>query len=392
MKICVISPGVVHATPRTVAFSQNLDDVHFIDMAGVADQGKLESEGIKYYRLDQQDFSRIPFLNLKELLQTIGPDLIVCHFCSGPHFFGAISYNRCPVAVIAMGQDVLYDSGDTYVPLLRRMLIRMSLRRATYISAKSKFLIERIRSYGATCPIDLNYWGADLNHFKPGDRGSTRLRLGLPEKGHVVLSPRAIEPRLNIHLIVEALAEIRATYPNILLVVIGRSNPAYLAKVKNIISENVLTSNVLIVGEIDQDNLPDYYAAADLVISMGRSEGFPNTVLEVMCCRRPIIVGRIPQIEEVLQNDVDCRMVDINSGDIAAGTVELIRDPDQAAKFAEEGYRKALEVADIARNGKNFALALEQYLPGHQPMSLISLITYRFVFLLFMLKRKIFRE
>jgi glycosyltransferase involved in cell wall biosynthesis len=390
MKVCVISLGVVHATPRTIAFGRHFDDVHFIDMVGVADQGKLESEGIKYYRLDQQKHSRIPFLNLQKLLQTIGPDMIVCHFCSGPHFFGAISYNRCPVAVIAMGQDVLYDRGDTHVGLLRRLLVRMSLRRTTYISAKSKFLIERIRSYGATCPTDLNYWGADLNHFKPGDREAARAQLGFPEKGYVLLSPRAIEPRLNIHLIVEALAKIRVTYPDILLVVIGRSNPAYLAKVKDIISKHELTSNILIGGDIDQDDLPHYYAAADLVISMGRSEGFPNTVLEVMCCRRPIVVGRIPQIEEILRDDRDCRMVDINSGDIASGILDLIQQPTQAAKFADEGYRKALEVADIARNGENFALALEQHLPGYRPLSLFSLITYRFVFLLYMLQRRIF--
>ena len=42
MKVCIVSPGVVHATPRTVALSDQFDDIYFIDITGKADRLLLE--------------------------------------------------------------------------------------------------------------------------------------------------------------------------------------------------------------------------------------------------------------------------------------------------------------------------------------------------------------
>ena len=50
---------------------------------------------------------------------------------------------------------------------------------------------------------------------------------------------------------------------------------------------------LVLLGEVGLAEVPHYYNAADVVVSMARTEGFPNTVLEVMCCRRPLVVGRI---------------------------------------------------------------------------------------------------
>ena len=101
----------------------------------------------------------------------------------------------------------------------------MSLRRATYIAAKSEKLIDRIRSYGAKCPVQLNYWGSDLELFSPGDKAAARTELNLPPDRPIILSARAIEPRLNIDLIIDAISMVSKKIPDSMLVMIGRSGP-----------------------------------------------------------------------------------------------------------------------------------------------------------------------
>ena len=254
MRVCVIAPGVVHATPRTLAFCGNLDDVHFIDMAGVADQGKLESAGIKYYCLDQQKYSRIRFLNLQKLLRAIGPDVIVCHFCSGMHFFNAIAYGRTPVAGIAMGSDILYARGDKKIPKLRQLLIRMGLRRTMYISAKSEYLLRKIRQLGARCPIAVNYWGADIRRFTPTDQMKARRKMGLPGNVPIIISPRTLSPLYSIDVVIDAMPEVIRQEPGALLLILGRAVPEYKNDLEKQIISLGLRNNVRIIGNIGFDH------------------------------------------------------------------------------------------------------------------------------------------
>ncbi|MBU0626541.1 hypothetical protein KKH82_03825, partial [Patescibacteria group bacterium] len=170
------------------------------------DKNKLEKNKIIYY--DAKKILRKKSSWLHKLIRSINPDAIVCHFSSGSHFFVSILYHKCPVAAIAMGHDVLYDFGDSHIDLSKRLLIRMALRRSAYISAKSKFLEERIRRYGVKSKIRVNYWGSNLTSLKPKNKTESREKLGLPIKGPIILSPRAVEPRLNIHLIIEAMSRI----------------------------------------------------------------------------------------------------------------------------------------------------------------------------------------
>src|SRR5262245_3903796 len=127
MKVCVLSPGVIHAVPRTLAMAHSLTDVHFVDGPGTADRARLEAAGIHYHR-PREGGGRIASLALQRLLRRLAPDAIVCHYGSGAHFFGAVAYGRCPVAVIAMGNDLLYDDGDTRIPALAKLLVRLGLR------------------------------------------------------------------------------------------------------------------------------------------------------------------------------------------------------------------------------------------------------------------------
>jgi glycosyltransferase involved in cell wall biosynthesis len=381
MKICVITPGVAHAVPRTLSFARYFSEIHYVDMKGADDRELLSRHGVIYHAAcstEQMQFGR---RELRRLLRSINPDGIVCHFASGSHFFHSILYNRCPVAVIAMGQDVFYDGGDAVVSPLQRLLIRMALRRCDYVSAKSVALAERVRSYGCQSPIEVNYWGASLRDFSPGDRRENRAKLGLPLNAPVILSPRAVEPRLNIHLIVEAFAAIRRDHPDALLVVLGRTNAGYRNIVESAIVERGLSENVRLAYEVNQDRLVEYYRASDIVVSMARSEGFPNSVLEVMACERPVLVGLIPQVKELLVDGVNASLCPIEPEAIASALKDMLDRPDYCQQLVREARKTVEQFADIEANGARFAKAFRAIVEQHRNSSGRSLASVLPMFL-----------
>jgi glycosyltransferase involved in cell wall biosynthesis len=381
MRVCVISPGVVHAVPRTVAIAPFFEDIRFLDVTGKADRESLAAAGIAYYGPEDAPSGRFSYRSTHSLLHKIRPDIIVCHFASGSHFFNAIAYGKYPVAVIAMGQDVLYDKGDAGISMLRRLLVRMGLRRAFYVAAKSTTLIDRINCYGAKAPVSLNYWGCDPGIFYPRDKKTAREALGLPADGKIILSPRAVEPRLNIHLIVEAVANVSSRHKDIMLVIIGRSNPDYKVKVGNLIAKRGLAQNTRILGEIPQHELPEYYAAADLVVSMAHSEGFPNTVLEVMHCMSPLVIGDLPQIHELLEDGVHCRICQISESAITDNIGKMLDAPHLGEEMSRHAKELANSTADISKNGTQFAKDLLQQVSARSNPHWMSRALFRAVYL-----------
>ncbi len=180
-----------------------------------------------------------------------------------------------------------------------------------------------------------------------------------------------------------------AKHKNSLLIILGRSSPDYKKQIEKTIENLNLVDKVCVLSEVSQDVLSQYYQASDVVVSMAHSEGFPNSVLEVMACKVPIVVGRIVQIEELLEHDKNAWICEKEPQAIAAAILDVLDNQDRRLRISNAAYITAREHADIKRNGIKFSNDIKRYCAASKQKLWVELILFRVLYVVYRIQRKI---
>jgi D-inositol-3-phosphate glycosyltransferase len=146
--------------------------------------------------------------------------------------------------------------------------------------------------------------GVDTDHFYPIPADEAREAIGLPAHEHMLLFVGRIEPLKGLDTLIRAIARMRAAgvqcqAPHYLAVVGGDPNATgenlstEMARLKGLCSELGLKDLVLFLGKRDQDSLPYYYSAADVLIMPSHYESFGMVALEGMACGTPVVASRV---------------------------------------------------------------------------------------------------
>lgn len=88
------------------------------------------------------------------------------------------------------------------------------------------------------------------------------------------------------------------------LILIGPASVKYFDKVKKLIRKYRLIEDVMCLGSIDYENLPDYYHGAKLNIFASTCENCPNILLEAMASGRPVFCSNHMPMPEFGNNAV----------------------------------------------------------------------------------------
>ncbi len=179
---------------------------------------------------------------------------------------------------------------------------------------------------------NFTYW-IDLEKFKKV--GNAKQSLGWKDKFTVLFVGRLVEEKGIIELI-----ESVKTWKNINLKIIG-SGPLETAVKKTVAKYN----NVEFFGIIDQDKLPIYYSASDILIVPSVSEeGFGRVILESFSCGTPVIGANRGAIPEAMDGSVG-KLIDVSINNIRDAVLYFYRNRDKlkqlsnnCRKFAERRY------------------------------------------------------
>ena len=195
-----------------------------------------------------------------------------------------------------------------------------------------------MRYVSATFPGDYEIIpnGIDVDHF-------SQLAAPWPQyqdgKTNLIFVGR-LEKRKGLRYLLEAYGRLKWDMPDLRLVVVGPGNPD-----KD--SYHVLSSqnlqDVEFVGRVPYQDLPRYYASADIFCSPATGgESFGIVLLEAMAAGKPVVASDIEGYRGVMQHGRQGLLFqNKNVESLAAQLETLISDPEQRRSMGEHGRNTA---------------------------------------------------
>lgn len=172
--------------------------------------------------------------------------------------------------------------------------------------------------------------GIDATRFlvPAGTREAVRRRLGL--EGVVIAYIGRVEPHKNVGEL--AKAAVRMHDKAVSLLVVGDGDDLW--KVRNLAAP--LKKKARFTGFVPYDEVPGYFAAADIVVYPSLYEPLGNVVLEAMAAGRPIVASRVDGIPEVFVNGAGF-MTEPTADALEERLHELVDDPFLRRSMGEKG-------------------------------------------------------
>ena len=141
--------------------------------------------------------------------------------------------------------------------------------------------------------------GTDIQKFGSVSRSEARLRLGIPKSSLVVLYVGRFDRRKGIETLVRGVS--RSIFPglaDIRLIIAGGSRPGQSdgierERIEKIVDEVGLREYTTFPGQLDRDELPYYYGAANVCVVPSHYEPFGLVAIEAMASKIPVIASDV---------------------------------------------------------------------------------------------------
>ena len=125
--------------------------------------------------------------------------------------------------------------------------------------------------------------------------------VGLKPEDRMVLFVGRIEPLKGVDTLIEAMSCVQTKEPKPVHLAIIGGDPAAspqemsseMARLQKLCDDLSVGQTVVFLGKRDQDRLPYYYSAAELLVMPSHYESFGMVALEAMACGTPVIASEV---------------------------------------------------------------------------------------------------
>jgi glycosyltransferase involved in cell wall biosynthesis len=263
---------------------------------------------------------------LRRLVRSTKADLVFAQY-------GTVTALIAVLASLPARRPVIYFRGSDLNPwrgegvvraLVASLLSQVSACFALQIVCVSEGLRSKLwfgRSAAAVIPS-----GVDFNTFLPGDQRVARARLGWTDGAPVVLfngGEAESRPLKRLDLARRVVWSVRNDFPDIRLEV---------------------------VGDVEPDLMPLYYAASDCLLLTSVREGSPNVVKEAAACGLPVVTVNVGDVETSLTGVSPSWIVEANELEISAALKEamVLRQRSNGPEVCRDRFSQEAVTARLA--------------------------------------------
>ena len=176
--------------------------------------------------------------------------------------------------------------------------------------------------------------GIDVDHFSLNPSPFPEYQDG---KTNILFVGR-LEKRKGLRYLLEAYSRLKWDLPDIRLLVVGPGNPD--KESHQILGARGL-KDVVFAGRVSYEDLPRYYATADIFCSPATgAESFGIVLLEAMAAGKPVVVSNIEGYSAIVAEGQQGLLVPRKDTEALANALAvLVRNPELRRKLGAEGRR-----------------------------------------------------
>ena len=271
-----------------------------------------------------------------------------------------------PYAVLVHGAEMTVPGR---LPVSRTMISSVLANARLVVCAGEYPASEARRATGSRmAPVVVVPPGVDTERFRPLDassRSKARKSLGLPERGPLVVSVSRLVPRKGMDVLVEAVAALRPSFPELTVAIGGTGRDR--SRLEGLVRRS--GAPVRLLGRVPDESLPGLVGAADVFVMACRDrwagleqEGFGIVFLEAAACGVPQVAGRSGGADEAVVHGSTGLVVDDPSdpGAVAAALRRLLTDDALRLRMGEASRRRVEDSFGYDRLARRMAGALAE--------------------------------
>ncbi|MCK6539041.1 MAG: glycosyltransferase [Anaerolineales bacterium] len=193
--------------------------------------------------------------------------------------------------------------------------------------------------------------GVDVSHFYPIPSDEAKMYVGLKPEDRMVLFVGRIEPLKGVDTLIQAMCclQLKDKRRPVHLAIIGgdpsasrEQMTAEMARLQKLCDELAMGQTVVFLGMRDQDKLPYYYSAAEVLVMPSHYESFGMVALEAMACGTPVIASEVGGLAYLVRDgETGFTIPDQEPEKLCEKISWLLNDPE----LHESMSRRAVEYA-----------------------------------------------
>jgi D-inositol-3-phosphate glycosyltransferase len=199
--------------------------------------------------------------------------------------------------------------------------------------------------------------GVDASRFYPIPADEAKAFMGIPPDDRLVLYVGRIEALKGLDVLLEAMGRYcqhsQTDQSHLHLIVIGGDPDASsekmsteMTRLKELREKYGLEDMVTFRGKQDQDTLPYYYSAAEVVVVPSHYESFGMVALEAMACGTPVVASQVGGLAYLVKDGVTGYTVPVGDPhELCEHLRDLIEDRTLRKQMGEQAARFALQYA-----------------------------------------------
>ncbi|MFV0556523.1 MAG: glycosyltransferase family 4 protein [Lactovum sp.] len=247
-------------------------------------------------------------------------------------------------------------------PSAIKYLIKTFLLGTEGIICPSEMTKETVLNYGINIPLRVIPTGINIKNFirediSELDNQKLRKKLSVKENDIMLLSLCRLSSEKNIQAIIYALPDIILEL-SVRLIIVGEG--PYRKELEKLVQNLQLESYIEFVGEVPNQQVVNYYKAADFFISASTSETQGLTFIEALAASCPILAWENPYLKTLI--------TDPSFGSLFYQENEIAETTLKAIKQQQEINHKALEEKLYEISSENFGKTVAdfyQYMIDH---------------------------